>query len=39
MTVHFGPEDDTLSETATLRWWRKQSYVAATLKKVGRVVA
>lgn len=39
VTAHFGPEDDVLSEMATLRGWLKQSYIAVAPKKLGRMIA
>jgi len=38
VTAHFGPEDDILTEMATLKGWLRQSYTAVAPKKLARLV-
>lgn len=38
ITAHFGPDDDILAETDTLKGWLKQSYVAVAPKALSKAL-
>ncbi len=38
VTAYFDADDDVMAETATLRGWMKQSYIAVAPKALGRML-